>query len=308
MISVIFPVFNEEGSIEELHGRLVKVLSSLNEPYEIIAVDDGSTDGSRAKLVNLNPITVVLLSRNFGQNAALDAGFQVAIGDMVVTIDADLQNQPEDIPLLIEKLRAGYGTAVGWRKDRHDSWSRRVFSRVANAVVRKVTGVPLHDFSCSLKAYRREFIDGVQLLGETFIFMPIFAYDRGAKLIEVEVKHNKRASGVSKHRISEMMFVLFDLLSVKFLLNYFARPLRFFGGWAVIFFTSALLVFGGAVTLKLMHLKDLSVTPLPLIGTMLTILSLLTFMLGFVTEILLRIYYNQKDTTPYMIYEIIKKN
>ncbi|OGH64480.1 MAG: hypothetical protein A2821_03090 [Candidatus Magasanikbacteria bacterium RIFCSPHIGHO2_01_FULL_41_23] len=308
MISVIFPVYNEEGSVEELHGRLVKVLSNLGEPYEIIAVDDGSSDGSRQKLVSLNPITVVMLSRNFGQNAALDAGFQVAIGDIVVTIDADLQNQPEDIPQLIEKLRTGYGAAVGWRKNRRDSWSRRLFSLVANWVVRRVTGVPLHDFSCSLKAYRREFIDGVQLLGETFIFMPIFAYDRGAKLIEVEVQHSKRSSGVSKYHISGMMFVLFDLLSVKFLLNYFARPLRFFGSWAVVFFVSALFVFGGAVTLKLLHLKDLSVTPLPLIGTMLTILSVLTFMLGFVTEILLRIYYNQKDSTPYMIYEIIKKN
>lgn len=306
MISVIFPVYNEEDSVAQLHSRLVKVLTTLGEPYEIIAVDDGSTDFSRQKLSALSPITVVMFSRNFGQNAALDAGFQVAIGDLVITIDSDLQNVPEDIPKLVEKLKAGYGAVVGWRKNRHDSFQRRTFSRLANWLVGWVTGVKLHDFSCALKGYRREFIDGVQLLGETFIFMPVFAHDRGAKIAEIEITHEPRRQGVSKHRISEMMYVFFDLLSVKFLLNYFAKPLRFFGSVAMLFFGMSIAAFGSAIVLKIIRLKDFSVTPLPLIGTMLIILAVLIFMLGFITEILLRIYYDKKDTTQYMIYEIVK--
>lgn len=306
MISVIFPAYNEVGNVEELHRRLVAVLRALGEPYEIIAVDDGSTDGTREKLSKLLPITAVLFSRNFGQNAAMDAGFKVAIGDFVITIDGDLQNQPEDIPLVVAKLKEGYGAVVGWRKDRHDSWGRKTFSRLANWLVRCVTGVKIHDFSCALKGYRREFIDGVQLLGETFIFMPVFAHDRGARVAEVETHHASRQHGVSKHHVSEMIYVFFDLVSVKFMLSYFAKPLRFFGVWALSSFMLAVMSFGTSIVLKIMRLKDFSVTPLPVIGTMFTILAVILFMLGFVTEILLRIYYDRKDSEPYMIYEVIK--
>lgn len=306
MISVIFPVYNEVGNVEAMHRRLVAVLSAMNEPYEIIAVDDGSTDGSREKLVKLSPLTVVMFSRNFGQNAAMDAGFQVAIGDVVVTLDGDLQTAPEDIPKLLEKLKEGYGAVIGRREDRHENWQRKIFSRLANWLIGKVTGVKAHDFSCPLKAYRREFIDGIQLLGETFIFMPVFAHARGAKIAEAEVGHYPRASGVSKHHIGEMIFVFFDLLSVKFLLNYFAKPLRFFGSWAISFFLFSVAAFALSIVLKLDHLKNFSDTPLPLVGTLFLILGFLTFMLGFVTEILLRIYYANKDTSQYMIYEIVK--
>jgi glycosyltransferase involved in cell wall biosynthesis len=306
MISVIFPVYNEEGSLEELHSRLVKVLDGLSEPYEIIAVDDGSTDKSREILSRLSPIRAVLLSRNFGQNSAVDAGFQVSVGDYIITIDSDLQMSPEDIPLIFEKLKQGYGAVVGWRKDRHDSFSRRVFSRASNWLISKVTGVRLHDFSCSLKGYRREYVEGVQLLGETFIFMPVFAHDRGAKVLEVEVTHKERKQGVSKHSIGEMIFVLFDLISVKFLLNYFAKPLRFFGICSLVSLVLAFISFGTAIVLKIMDLKDLTVTPLPLIGTMFTMLAVILFMIGFVAEILLRIYYGQQERSQYMIYEVIK--
>lgn len=306
MISIIFPVYNEEGSLRELHERLVKVAESFGEPYEIIAVDDGSRDGSRKILSELKPIKAVLFSRNFGQNAALDAGFKIAIGDFIVTIDSDLQMVPEDIPLIVAKLKEGYGAVVGWRKDRHDSLKRRIFSRLSNRFVAKVTGIKLHDFSCSLKGYRREFVESTQLLGETFIFMPVFAHDRGAKIAEVPVSHHSRKYGESKHSVGEMIFVFFDLISVKFLLNYFAKPLHFFGTWSLISMFLALLSFLTAIILKFTHIKDLTVTPLPLIGTMLTILAVLLFMIGFVTEILLRIYYGQRDRSQYMIYEVIK--
>ncbi len=307
MISVIFPVYNEAGNIEELHRRLVLTLEKIGEPFEIIAVDDGSTDGSRNMLVKLSPITVVMFSRNFGQNAAIDAGFHVAIGDYIFTIDSDLQSDPKEIALLYEKLKDGYGAAVGWRQGRHEQWRRRIFSRLANWLIGKVTGVRLRDFSCPLKGYRREFIDGVQLLGETFIFMPVFAHHRGARVIDVPISHHTRKSGVSKHHVSEMIFVFFDLLSVKFLLNYFSKPLRFFGAWSVLFFLLSMGAFGGSVVLKFMDIKNFSDTPLPLVGMMLIILSFLTFMLGFITEILLRVYHSGKDTTQYMIYEVVKR-
>lgn len=308
MISVIFPVYNEEGNLRELHERLVKVMNLINEPYEIIAVDDGSKDQSRKILAELSPIKAVLFSRNFGQNAAIDAGFKVSIGDYIITIDSDLQLEPEDIPLIVNKLKEGNGAVVGWRKDRHDSFSRRIFSRASNWLVARVTGVDIHDFSCSLKGYRREFVEGIQLLGETFIFMPIFAHDRGARVAEVEVSHRPRKHGQSKHSIGEMIFVFFDLISIKFLLTYFAKPLHFFGTWSLVSFLLAILSFGTAIILKLAQIKNFTVTPLPLVGTMLSILAVLLFMIGFVAEILLRIYYGQQDRSQYMIYEVIKNN
>lgn len=308
MISVIFPVYNEEGNLRELHRRLVSVLDGMDEPYEIIAVDDGSTDNSRQILMSLKPLTVVMFSRNFGENAAVDAGFKVALGDYIVKIDSDLQNNPEDIPQIITKLKEGYGVVKGWRKDRYkeDGWTRVLFSKLANWLIRKVMGVPLHDFSCPFEGYRREFIEDVNLLGETHIFLPIFAHDRGARIFELPIAHKERTSGVSKHHVSEMMLVFFDLISVKFLLKYFTRPLRFFGSAALWFLLLSFAAFAWAVYLKLRGIEFLSDTPLPIIGTMLMILAVLTFMMGFVTEILLRIYYESKGRSQYMIYEIIR--
>lgn len=308
MISVIFPVYNEEGNLNELHSRLVSVLNGIGEPYEIIAVDDGSTDNSRKILMSLKPLTVVMFSRNFGENAAVDAGFKVAMGDYIVKIDSDLQNDPEDIPKIIEKLKAGYGVVKGWRKDRYegDKWNRVLFSKMANWLIRAVTGVQLHDFSSPLEGYRREFIEDVNLLGETFVFLPIFAHDRGAKIFELPIVHKERKSGMSKHHVSEMMFVFFDLISVKFLLKYFTKPLRFFGSASVLFFLLAVIAFVWSIGLKIAGTENFSDTPLPIIGTMLVILSVLTFMMGFVTEILLRIYYENKGRSQYMIYEIVK--
>lgn len=305
MISVIFPVFNIASIIEELHRRLVLVLESLGEPYEIIAVDNSSTDGTRQKLVKLSPITAVLLSRNFGENAAYDAGFKMAIGDFVVTIGGDLENNPEDIKKIVDKLREGYGVVSSWRKNRQDVFYRKLFSRFANWLVSKISGVKLRDFHSSLKGYRREFIDGIQILGETFIFMPIFAHDRGARVAEIKV--DSPAGGAkSGRKISEMVELFFDLISVKFLLNYFSQPLRFFGKWSLFSLFLAAAAFIWAVIMKILGTNDFSTTPLPVISTMFVILSVTLFMLGFITEILLRIYYDKKDGAPYMIYEVVK--
>ncbi len=306
MISLIFPTYNTKQTLTELHRRVVAVLERTGEPYEIIAVDRGSRDGTRQFLTTLSPITAVLLSRDFGENAALDAGFKIAIGDFLLTIDGGLEHNPEDILVVLAKLKEGFGAVSGSRIGRRLSFARRLFSRAANRLVRNLTGVCLHDFNCALKGYRREFIDGVQLLGDTSIFLPVFAYDRGARIAEVPVQVADGQTGEHPHSLFEMSHFIFDIVSVTFLLNYFSHPLRFFGKWAIGSALMSVLAFGTALLLKFSGLNDFSTTPLPLMATMFVILAVILFMLGIITEILLRIYYERKDQTPYMIYEVVK--
>ena len=306
MISIIVPAFNIANNLDKLHRRLVLVSESLNEPYEIIIIDSGSTDGTRQKLIKLSPITAVLLSRNFGRNAAYDAGFKMAVGDFVVTFSGDMENNPEDIKKIVDKLREGYGVVSGWRQNRQDVFYRKLFSRFANWLVSKISGVKLRDFHSSLKGYRREFIDGVQILGETFIFMPIFAHDSGARVAEIEISSANGEAQKSRRKISEMAELFFDLISVKFLLNYFSQPLRFFGKWSLFSLFLAASTFIWAIIMKILGINDFSTTPLPVISTMFVVLSVTLFMMGFITEILLRIYYDRKDNAPYMIYEVVK--
>lgn len=306
MISVIFPVYNRKDKVAQLHRRLVAALFALGEPYEIIAVDRGSHDGARQFLTTLSPITAVLLSRDFGENAALDAGLHIALGDFVITIDGGMAYRPEDISLIFAKLKEGYGAVSGWRKGRTDSLVRRLFSFIANRAASRITGVRLHDFNCALKGYRREFIDGIQLLGDTSIFLPVFAYDRGARIAEVPISCTEEKGGHGRRTLFEMAHFIFDVLSVSFLLNYFSHPLRFFGKWALCSGFLAAVAFVAAAALKIAGQNDFSTTPLPLMATMFVILSVILFMLGIITEILLRIYYERKDSTPYMVYEVVK--
>jgi glycosyltransferase involved in cell wall biosynthesis len=306
MISVVFPAYNEEANIDEFHRRLKMVLEVIGEPYEIIAVDDGSQDRTGEKLLRLSPLTVILFARNYGQNAALDAGLKQAKGDIIVTIDSDLQNPPEEIPQLLRKLDEGYDAVVGWRQHRHDSLRRRLFSRLANRITSRVTGLALHDFSCALKVYRREFIEGVKLFGETFVFLPVFAVSRGARLTEVVVAHEPRRRGESKHTIAEMIRVMFDLIAVKFLLSYFGRPMQFFGTGALLSWIVAAAAAGWATALKLAGAKNYSETPLPIFGTLFAIMGVLLFMLGFLVEILLRIYHASGNSSPYSIKKIVE--
>ena len=303
MISVVLPIYNQISNIEELHRRLVRALSDIGDPYEVIMVDDGSNDGTRQKLTKLPSVTAVLFSRHFGSNAALDAGFNIAIGDLIITLDEAKEISTKDISSFIQKLKEGYGAVVGWRKNKRRSLFGRIISSLANWLVRKVTKLDLHDFRCPMKGYRREFIDGLRLFGETFIFVPVFAHDRGAKLAEIEVDITADERGYS---FGEILQVLFALINVKFILNYFARPLRFFGNWAFFFSILTVLSFVAAVVLKIMQSTIVSPALLPLVGVMFAILSVILFMLGFIAEILLRIYYENKDSSPYMIYEIVK--
>lgn len=307
MISVVFPAYNEESTIEELHRRLDAVLRSSGEPYEIIAVDDGSSDRTIEKLKNLSPIKVIVFVRNFGKNAALEAAFKEAKGDVVITIDADLQNPPEEIPKIIEAIRGGADVVVGRRMQRGDPFLRRMFSRFANLYIAALTGLRLHDFGCGLKAYRRVFLSDVSLLGGySFNFWPILAHARGARVMEVSIEHRARLSGHSKYSIQKMLSRAFDLLSIKFFFSYFWKPLRFFGGWGLFFLVAGGGVFMWATALKLYFFRNYSDNPLLLISVLFVILGVMLFMIGFIAEILLRIYYEVKKDTAYMIRTVIE--
>src|SRR5450432_3506250 len=233
MLSIVIPIHNEEPSILPLYDRLTAVLERLQRPYEILFVDDASTDRSFELLANLvetdGHLKVIRLRRNFGQTAALSAGFHEAKGDIVVAMDGDLQHCPEDIPALLEKIDAGYDIASGWRKHRVDSAMRRIPSRVANWLMAKASGVELRDFGTTFKAYRAEVLKDVNLYGELHRFIPALASFYGARVAEVPISNTPRASGDSHYGIGRTFRVMFDILTIKFLLKYFTRPMHFFG-------------------------------------------------------------------------------
>src|SRR5437867_7087166 len=234
MLSIVIPVHNEEPSILRLYDRLAAVLDALERPYEILFVDDATTDRSFELLANLvetdTRLTVIRLRRNFGQTAALSAGFHEAKGDVVIAMDGDLQHAPEDIPALLEKIEEGYDIASGWRKERLDNaLTRRIPSRIANWLMAKASGVELRDFGTTFKAYRAEILKDVHLYGELHRFIPALASFYGARVAEVPISSTPRATGDSHYGLGRTFRVMFDILTVKFLLNYFTRPMHFFG-------------------------------------------------------------------------------
>lgn len=305
MISVIFPAKNEEGSVEELHRRIKAALESSGEPYEIIAVDDGSTDGTVAKLRQLFPIRIVVFARNYGQSIALDAGIQAAKGNVIALTDADLQNDPADIPVMTKKLREGYDAVVGWRKDRHDSFGRKVLSRSANWLARRVTGLEIHDYACGLKVFEKKFIDGVRLYGEMHVFLAAILYFRGAKIVEVEVGHYERARGVSKHSFFKAAKNIADLLTIKFLMST-SRPLVFFGGVGMASWLVGGIAAIWAVALKIIDLRNFAQTPLPIVASLFIILGFFLVMMGFLAELMLRTYHEGSGKVVYKIRETIE--
>src|ERR1051326_8214627 len=239
MLSIVIPVHNEEHSILPLYDRLTAVLEGLHQPYEIIFVDDASTDRSfelLANLVETDPrLTVVRLRRNFGQTAALSAGFHEAKGEVIIAMDGDLQHAPEDIPALMEKIDEGYDIASGWRKQRLDNAiTRKIPSRIANWLMAKASGVNLRDFGTTFKAYRAEVLKDINLYGELHRFIPALASLYGARIAEVPIRNSPRASGGSHYGLSRTFRVAFDIFTIWFLLKYFTRPMHFFGKWGVL--------------------------------------------------------------------------
>lgn len=312
MISVVTPVYNEVDNLDDLHQQLTRVLEQIDGGYEILAVDDGSTDGSRAKLAELaakdERFKVVELRRNFGQTAAMLAGIRYARGEVIVPIDADLQNDPEDIPRLLAKLDQGWDIVSGWRKDRQDARFRRVMiSRVANAVISWATGVRLHDYGCSLKAYRAEVIKPLKIYGEMHRFLPVHASWQGAKVTEMPVNHRARTRGVSKYGLERVLKVILDLIIVKFMGDYFTKPIYVFGKAAVLCLGIAFFAGCYAVYLKFFGGEGFGPgptfieTPLPILVAMMFIASLLCLLLGITTELLVRTYFEAAGKEPFLV-------
>lgn len=305
-LSVTIPVYNEEANLHPLCERLVPVLDSLGIPWEVVLVNDASTDGTAGVLDALaardSRLKVIHFRRNAGQTAAMMAGFEHARGDIIVPIDADLQNDPCDIPLLLEKLNEGFDVCSGWRKYRHDHSLRRILpSRIANWLISKVSGVHLHDYGCSLKAYRRDVIKGVRLYGEMHRFIPIYAYWLGAKVTEVPVRHHPRVAGKSAYGLERIFKVLLDLIVVKFLDRYAQKPIYVFGGFGLLNFLISLVAGLWAIYLKFWDGITFIQTPLPLLVVMAAITGVMCVLLGLVAEMVTRNWHESRHKETYIV-------
>lgn len=302
MISIAVPLHNEEGNAKELHVRLLSVLKRLGRPFEIIFIDDGSTDGTFKAAAGLAPVRIIRFRKNFGQTAAVDAGIHAAKGEIIVTIDGDLQNDPEDIPRLIAKLEEGYDVVVGWRKHRLDSLLRRLFSRLANWITYLVTGLYLHDHACALKAMRADIFSDIHLYGEMHVFLAAYLYSRGAKVAEIPVNHKARETGISKSHFIRAVKANFDLLTLKFL-STLARPMVVFGGIGSFLFLLSLTALALAIIFKIQDFA-FPIALLIILAALFALGGTLSFMMGFLAELMLRIYYETKAVKPYAIKEI----
>ncbi|MFL5806066.1 MAG: glycosyltransferase family 2 protein [Roseiflexaceae bacterium] len=312
-LSVVVPIYNEEESIPALYERLTGALSTLSYSYEIITVDDGSRDRSFAVLRELaledRRLCVVRFRRNFGQTAAFSAGFDRARGEVVVTIDADLQNDPADIGALLQKMQEGYDVVSGWRERRQDPFlNRRLPSILANGLISRVTGVKLHDYGCSLKAYRTEVLRGIHLYGELHRFIPAIASWQGVAVTELPVRHYSRQFGRSKYGISRTLRVLLDLLTVRFLLSYATRPMQVFGtiGLLSLGLGAALALYLSYVRLALQ--QSIGDRPLLLLAVLLIILGVQFLGLGLLGELMTRVYYEGRNQATYVVREEINAN
>lgn len=311
-ISVIVPIYNEEGSIEPLLTALYGALGKTGLEFEIIAVNDGSTDQSYGKLSQaalVHPeLKVVNFRRNFGQTAAIMAGIDYAAGDILVFIDADLQNDPEDIPRLLSKLEEGYDVVSGWRKERQDSRFRRnLVSRVANVLISRVSGVHLRDYGCTLKAYRSDVIRSVRLYGEMHRFIPIYAKWMGARITEIPVLHHPRRHGESKYGLERIFKVLLDLIVIKFLDRYFLKPIYVFGGFGIASIVLSLASFALMLFLKFAKGVSMIITPLPLFTAMTFLIGLISILMGLLAEMIVRTYFESQQRAAYQVRNVLNQ-
>jgi glycosyltransferase involved in cell wall biosynthesis len=311
-VSVVIPLLNEEESLEPLHERLYAVMESMDRSAELILVDDGSTDGSFEILKRLHlqndRVRVIRLRRNFGQTAAFSAGFDAARGDVIVTMDGDLQNDPADIPKLLDKIDEGYDVVSGWRVDRQDKFlTRRLPSTIANYLISKTTGVYLHDYGCSLKAYRSEVLKNLKLYGELHRFIPALASWMGIRIAEIPVNHAPRRFGRSKYGLQRTIKVVLDLFTVKFLLAYGTRPIQIFGLLGVLFFSSGLGISLYLTFLRIFMAQPLADRPLLLLGVLLIVLGVQLIMMGLIGELVVRTYHEAQDKPIYMVREALDK-
>jgi len=309
-ISVFLPVFEEEPNLRLLHQKLDEALRKLGRTAEIIYVDDGSKDGSLSILRELaatDPrVRVVALRRNYGQTAAMAAGIDAARGRVLIPMDADLQNDPADIVRLLDKLDEGYDVVSGWRKNRQDKLiTRKIPSMLANRLISWIGGVPLHDYGCSLKAYRRESLEDVRLYGEMHRFIPIYASWAGARVTEIPVEHHARTAGKSKYGLSRTIKVLFDLMTIKFMASYQTKPIYIFGTFGVLSFFVSFIAGLWALILKLAHKADFIQTPLPIIAIVLFAVGIQFLLMGLLAEMLVRTYHESQSKRIYAVREKI---
>jgi glycosyltransferase involved in cell wall biosynthesis len=309
-LSVVIPVYNEFENLKPLHHALSEALADRE--YELVFIDDGSTDGSLEELSSLVQIDpqhthVIELRRNFGQTAAIAAGIDHSNGEVIVTIDADQQNDPADIPLLMEKIEEGYDVVSGWRIDRQDKLlTRKIPSRIANWLISKVTGVRLHDYGCTLKAYRREVLQGFRLYGEMHRFIPAYAGWVGAKMIEVPVRHHSRKFGKAKYGLERTIKVILDLFTVKFLMSYANKPIYLFGGTGAGLIIISFFLLGVLVARRIILDEHLIRSPLLLMTVMFFILGFQSILMGLIAELLARTYHESQAKPTYSVRSILQ--
>jgi glycosyltransferase involved in cell wall biosynthesis len=314
-LSLVVPVYNEKDNLPLLMYAILSALASIKKKWEVVFVDDGSTDGSLAVLEDLAKkhtkyVRVVVFRRNFGQTAAIAAGIDYSGGDTIVLLDADMQNDPADIPMLLAKLNEGYDLVSGWRKDRKDNrFTRTIPSNMANGLISWVTGVRLHDYGCTLKAYRRQSLEGFRLYGEMHRFIPVFAHSVGAKITELPVRHHPRKFGVAKYGLERTVKVVLDLFTVKFLLDYSHKPMRLFGGTGVSLMGVSFLMLVYLFIRKVFFLVPVLTSPFFQIGVMLLILGFQSILMGLIAELLARTYHESQSKPTYTIRAVLgKKN
>lgn len=308
-VSIVIPLLNEADNLARLYGQLRNVLDNLEQTAEVVLVDDGSTDNSFQMLRSFQEkdgrFRAIQLRRNFGQTAAFSAGFDYARGDVIITMDGDLQNDPADIPKLLAKIEEGYDIVSGWRVDRQDKFlTRRLPSQMANRLISKATGVSLHDYGCSLKAYRREVLENTKLYGELHRFIPALASQIGVSVAEVPVNHRARQYGASKYGLSRTMRVILDLVTVKFLLDYATRPMQIFGLLGFASSTLGVCLAGYLSILRLFFNEGLADRPALLLAVLLIVIGVQLLIMGLLGEMIVRTYYETQDKPIYMVREI----
>ncbi|MBR48661.1 MAG: glycosyltransferase [Chloroflexi bacterium] len=307
MISIIIPIYNEEENIIKTYELIESALKDVN--YEVIYVNDGSTDNSEKVIQEVieksQKYKLISLRRNYGQTAAMQAGFDHSLGKVIIPMDGDLQNDPNDIPNLLKKIDEGYDVVSGWRKNRFDKKITRILpSKIANILISKISGLHLHDYGCTLKAYRKEILDDVKLYGEMHRFIPIYASWEGAKVIEIPVRHHPRIAGKTKYGLSRIPKVILDLLVIRFFDKSLDRPIHLFGKFGLFMFFAAFILFLIAIILKIFMNISFILTPLPLLVVFFSLSGLICIFLGLVAEIQSRIYFESKGRAVYLI----KKN
>lgn len=311
LVSIIVPVMNEKENVAELHQQVCEALDEAQRPFELLFVDDGSSDGTIGCLRELaaeDPrVRLILFRRNYGQTAAMQAGIDHAMGSVIVTIDGDLQNDPADIPLMLDKIDEGYDLIHGWRKNRQDAFlNRKLPSKIANRIISKTTGFPIHDLGCTLKAIRIDIARELELYGEMHRFIPILAHQRGARCFEMVTRHHPRRAGTTKYGIGRTSRVVLDLITVKYMLDFFASPMKLFGRFGLwcgmLACTSAVLT----IAMKLIGRVDITGNPLSLATMLLATASIQFFSLGLLGEVNARIYYGTRRKKHYAVRERVQ--